>query len=161
MHIASHVTPATMATRRRRSSTVVPGAKRPVLRVIQEGEVLQLPTNDVCTYWPPNPAFDPKRVLLRRMFFINEDKQSTCLSVSNLHAIINPWWNSASFGGADPSPSFSPTIKWLLWRTVCLLHATPCASAGTVSSSSARVATFACTPPGVTDRPGCLWAPST
>ena len=35
----------------------------------------QLPTaNDVCTYWPPNPAFDPKRVLLRRMFFVNEDK---------------------------------------------------------------------------------------
>jgi len=35
----------------------------------------QLPTtNNVCTYWPPNPAFNPKRVLLRRMFFINEDK---------------------------------------------------------------------------------------
>ena len=28
----------------------------------------------VCTYWPANPAFDLKRVLLRRMFFINEDK---------------------------------------------------------------------------------------
>jgi len=37
--------------------------------------VEQLPTTDVvCTYWPRNPAFDPKRVLLRRMFFINEDK---------------------------------------------------------------------------------------
>jgi len=33
----------------------------------------QLPS-DICTYWPVNPAFDPKRVLLRRMFFVNEDK---------------------------------------------------------------------------------------
>ena len=73
MHIARHVTPATMAIRRRRSSPVLPGAKRPVLRQIQEGELEQLPT-DVCIYWPPNPAFDPKRVLLRRMFFVNEDK---------------------------------------------------------------------------------------
>ena len=75
MHIARHVTTATMATRRRRSSPVVPGAKRPALRQLQEGEVEQVPTTtDDCTYWPPNPAFDPKRVLLRRMFFINEDK---------------------------------------------------------------------------------------
>jgi len=74
MQIASHVTP-TMATRRRRTSPVVPGAKRPALRQLQEGEVEQLPTtNDVCNYWPPNPAFDPKRVLLGRMFFVNDDK---------------------------------------------------------------------------------------
>jgi len=47
-----------------------------VLRQIQEDEVEQLPTtqpSDICTYWPPNPTFDPKRVLLRGMFFINED----------------------------------------------------------------------------------------
>jgi len=51
------------------------GAKRSALSQLQDGEVEQLPTtNDVCTYWPPNPAFDPKWVLLRRMFFINEDK---------------------------------------------------------------------------------------
>jgi len=50
-----------------------------VLRPIQEDEVEQLPTtqpSDICTYWPPNPAFDPKRVLLRRLFFINEDKKN-------------------------------------------------------------------------------------
>jgi len=75
MHIASHVTPSTMATRRRRTSPVVPGAKRQELLQLQKGEVEQLhSTNDVCTYWPPNPAFDPKRVLLRRIFFVNEDK---------------------------------------------------------------------------------------
>jgi len=33
----------------------------------------QLPSN-IYTYWPANPAFEPKLVLLRRMFFINEDK---------------------------------------------------------------------------------------
>jgi hypothetical protein len=32
------------------------------------------PTPNICTYWPNNPAFDPKRVLLRRLFFINEDR---------------------------------------------------------------------------------------
>ena len=31
------------------------------------------PTN-ICTYWPNNPAFYPKWVLLRRLFFINEDR---------------------------------------------------------------------------------------
>ena len=34
----------------------------------------QLPSSVICTYWPTNPAFDTKRVLLRLMFFINEDK---------------------------------------------------------------------------------------
>jgi len=34
----------------------------------------QLPSSDIFTYWPANPAFDPKRVLLRRMLFINKDK---------------------------------------------------------------------------------------
>jgi len=38
----------------------------------------QLPSSsepsDICTHWPANPAFDPKRFLLRVMFFINEDK---------------------------------------------------------------------------------------
>jgi len=31
-----------------------------------------LPT--FCTYWPTNPSFDPKWILLRRLFFINEDR---------------------------------------------------------------------------------------
>ena len=160
MHIARHVTPATMAIRRRRSSPVLPGAKRPVLRQIQEGELEQLPT-DVCIYWPPNPAFDPKRVLLRRMISSMKTRPSTCLSVTIRHAIINPWWNSAPFEGAGPSPSFSPTNKWQLWWTVCLLYATPYVSAGTVSSSNARLASFDYTPPGSTAQPGCMWAPST
>ena len=32
------------------------------------------PTTNICTYWSNNPAFDPKRVLLRRLFFIKEDR---------------------------------------------------------------------------------------
>ena len=36
-------------------------------------EELEL-TPNICTYWPNNPAFDPQRVLLRRLFFINEDR---------------------------------------------------------------------------------------
>ena len=34
----------------------------------------QLQPTKICTYWPTNPAFVPKRVLLRRLFFINEDQ---------------------------------------------------------------------------------------
>ena len=68
-------------------------------------------------------------------------RRSTCLSVTTLHAIINHWWNSAPFEGAVPSPSFSTTKKWTLWRNVCLPYPIPCVSAGIVSSSSARVAT--------------------
>jgi len=68
-----------MATTRRQShaSDGPVGANWSVFRQIQEEEVEQLPTtqpSDICTYWPLNPSFDPKRVLLRRMFFINEDK---------------------------------------------------------------------------------------
>jgi hypothetical protein len=34
----------------------------------------ELEPSNICTYWHNNPAFDPKRVLLRRLFFINEDR---------------------------------------------------------------------------------------
>jgi len=32
------------------------------------------PTPNICTYWPNNVTFDPKSVLLRRLFFINEGR---------------------------------------------------------------------------------------
>jgi len=30
--------------------------------------------SDVCTYWAANRAFDPQRVLLRGLFFLNANK---------------------------------------------------------------------------------------
>ena len=59
---------STMATRRKRSSATseVPATTK---NRIEELE----PTN-FCTHGTSNPAFDPKRVLLRRLFFINEDR---------------------------------------------------------------------------------------
>jgi len=124
--------------------------------------VEQLPTtNDVCTYWPPNPAFDPKRVLLRRMFFVNEDKT-----------------NDVSVG-YYPARDYQPLVEYGAIRRggyKCLILADELVAAladclpsirdsmfvgGTVSSSSARVATFGYTPPGGTAQPSCLWAPST
>ena len=33
-----------------------------------------LESTNFCTYWPNNPAFDTKRVQLRRLFFNNEDR---------------------------------------------------------------------------------------
>ena len=45
-----------------------------MLHSIQEEQLPSSEPVDICNYWPANPAFDPKRVLHRRMFFINEDK---------------------------------------------------------------------------------------
>ena len=56
----------TMGTRRKRSSDA------PATKKKMEHQELFEATN-ICTYWPNNPAFDQKRVLLRRLFFINED----------------------------------------------------------------------------------------
>ena len=33
-----------------------------------------LEPKNICTYWPNNPAFYPKRALLRSLFFVNEDR---------------------------------------------------------------------------------------
>jgi hypothetical protein len=37
-------------------------------------KVVQLEPTNICTYWPANLAFEPKLVLLRRLFFIIEVK---------------------------------------------------------------------------------------
>jgi len=54
----------------------MPGAKRRGFMSTPEGRGGAAATNtdEVFTYWRPYPSFDPKRVLLRRMVFINEDK---------------------------------------------------------------------------------------
>ena len=57
-----------MAPRRKRttSSSVNPATGgKSMLHQVQEE---QLPSSDVFTYWPANPVFHPKRVLLRRIF---------------------------------------------------------------------------------------------
>jgi len=48
------------------------GANQMMLHQIQEEPSSQ--SYDICNLWRANPAFEPKRVLLRRMFFINENK---------------------------------------------------------------------------------------
>jgi len=34
----------------------------------------ELQPSDICTYWPTYQLFDAKMALLRRLFFINEDR---------------------------------------------------------------------------------------
>jgi len=51
----------------------------------------QLESTNIFAYWPSNPAFDPKRILLCRLFFINLDRPNTCLLVSTPLANINRW----------------------------------------------------------------------
>jgi hypothetical protein len=58
-----------MTSRRKRSSAT---ADSPAARKKRMEELK--PTPNICTYWPNNPAFDPKKVLLRRLFFIKEDR---------------------------------------------------------------------------------------
>jgi len=53
------------------SSQATEGGRRMMLR---QEPLFYFEPSDICTYWPGNPAFDHKRVLLRRMFFIFEDK---------------------------------------------------------------------------------------
>jgi len=61
-----------MASRRKRATVAAAGAKKLMLNEIQEEE--HLPSSDICTYWPANPAFDPQSVLFRRLLFINGDR---------------------------------------------------------------------------------------
>jgi len=42
--------------------------------LLREEQLPSCEPSNICTYWPTNAAFDPKRVLPRRVFFINEDK---------------------------------------------------------------------------------------
>jgi len=53
------------------SATAAKGRRKRNLPTVQE-EVEQLATyGEICNYWAVNPAFDPQRVLLRRLLFIN------------------------------------------------------------------------------------------
>ena len=60
------------------------------------------PTN-ISTYWPNNTAFDPKRVLFRRLFFINADRTKYVSLVSTMLTNIYHWESLELSGGAlDP-----------------------------------------------------------
>ena len=64
------------------------------------------PTN-ICTYWPNNPAFDPKRVLLRCLFIINEDRTkyvSVGFYLARDYLPLVAWYRSARRWAQDPYP---------------------------------------------------------
>jgi len=128
-----------------------------MLHPIQEE---QLPS-DICTYWPANPPFEPKRVLLRRMFFINE-YNTKYVSVGFYPAL--DYQPLVEFGAIrrGGSKSLILTDEQVATLADCLpaLRDSMCVG-GTASSTSAKVATFACTPPGGTARPDCLLARNT
>jgi hypothetical protein len=58
-----------MTTRRKRSSAPADSQAARKKRM----EELE-PTTNIRSYWPNKPLFNPKRVLLRRLFIINEDR---------------------------------------------------------------------------------------
>ena len=154
-----------MASSRKRTtspaSSPATGSGKKMKHSIQEEQLPSSQPSEICTYWPANPAFDLKRVLLRRMFFINEGK-TKYMSVGFYPARdYQPLVEFGAFGAEGPIPSFSPTNKSRRWRTVCPRYVTPCVSVGTRSSSSARVATFGCTLRKGTARTDCLSARNT
>jgi len=78
------------------------------------------------THWQNNPASDPKTVLLRRLFFINED-QTKFASVSFYPARdYLPLVELGLSGEAmNPKTSFSATKKWTQWRRPCPCYGKP------------------------------------
>jgi len=58
--------------------------------------------NNICTHWPNNPAFDPKWVLLRRLFFINEEWTKYVSVGFFSHATIHHWSSLGLSGGRGP-----------------------------------------------------------
>ena len=94
MYVVTPITllPAAMACTSKRSAS-------DVAAVVKQGrgkrnlpEEQHLPPDastysDICTYWAANPAFDPQRVLLRRLFFPNckQDQIRVC------RFLTRPW----------------------------------------------------------------------
>jgi len=116
-HVRRHsftLLPAAMASTtngKRSASDVAAAAKRRRgkrnLPTVQEEQ--QLPPNaysDICTYWTANPAFDSQGVLLRRLFFLNASKTKYVSVGFTPPVTISLWWNSVSYGAADPRPPF-------------------------------------------------------
>ena len=90
------------------SAAAMATSRQPVTNRKRALEPVLDASSDICPYWPASPTFDPQRVLLRRLFFINSDK-TKYVSVSTLHATICRWRNSAAYGGASRNPSFPKT----------------------------------------------------
>ena len=84
------------------------------------------PTN-ICTYWPNNPAFDPKRVLLLRLFFISEDR-TNYVSVGFYPA--RDYLPRVEFGvlrwAGGPKTLILGDDRWTHWRRPCPRYGETC-----------------------------------
>ena len=73
--ISYKLPPSAMEAKWKRSAEVAAASKRMMVNAIQlEQPSSSSAESDICTYWSANPAFHSKKFLLRRLFFINEDK---------------------------------------------------------------------------------------
>ena len=59
---------SSMATRRKRSSATADATAK------RKKTLEELEHTNICTYWTNNPAFDPNWLLLRRLFFVVDDR---------------------------------------------------------------------------------------
>ena len=114
---------------------------------------------NICNYWPANPAFDPKRMLLSRPFF-NEDGTKTCLLDYTPLETNNPWWNLGAYGeAAGPRQSSSTTRMSTRSSRAWPRCATPCV-VGSLSMGS-RVLPFGWTWREAAGYPEYIWTLST
>jgi len=98
--------------------------------------------SDICTYWAANPAFEPQRVLLRRLYYINKFK-TKYVSVGLYPARdYQPWWNSVPYRRVGKSPSFSQKRRSTRWRRVYTVYMILFAKGMRNQSSDAKSVTF-------------------
>ena len=109
----------------------------------------ELEPTTFCTYWPKNPAFVPKRVLLRRLFFINEDR-TKYVSVGFYPA--RDYLPMVEFGfvrGGDGPKILNLSDEQLdAMAETCLCYGTPCLVAHRLLGSQVRdwCLSFRCVP---------------
>ena len=83
------------SSRKRYSAADVPAISPAMKKIMAQLEAT------ICTYWPANPAFFPKRVLLCRLFFINGDRTK--------YASV----------GFHPARDYQPLVEFVVVRRYC------------------------------------------
>ena len=132
----------------------MPSRKRHV-QPQDEGDVVKAPEIDTCDLFPEStisPAFDPNRVLLRRVFFIGAEKSKYVLigfyPTRNYQPLVE-------LGGCEKSRYFSRTHTCGFWPNIYhvkLLDYVP-----TYTTPPASRTDLGLTAPALKGLPECIW----
>jgi len=111
---------STMVIRRTRSSAA---SNAPATRKKRNE---QLEPTKIYTYWHNNPAFDPKRLLLRRLFLLMRTGPNTSVGFypARKYLQLVEFWVVRRRGGTKTQSS--AMNRWTLWRKAFACYGTPC-----------------------------------